>query len=202
MLLAGGAAGAVLFVVTFLADGATRPGYDVRRHTVSHLALGDRGWVQTANFVVCGSLVALGGIGAALALPPISWGSVWGPLLILVFGVALVASGLFGMDPMRGYPPGTPEADPEQPSRAHHLHDLFGMLVFAGLPLLPLWYALTLSDLAWQLGSGLAAGTATLLVMGFGAAWERDAAHTGLLQRAALVVGLGWLAALCVHLSP
>ncbi|MDP3892556.1 DUF998 domain-containing protein, partial [Nocardioides sp.] len=85
---------------------------------------------------------------------------------------------------------------------AHHLHDFFGMLVFAGLPLLPLAHALILEDVGWRIVSALTAGAAAVLVAVFGAAWEKDAAHTGLLQRAALVVGLGWLAALFVHLSP
>lgn len=60
-LLWAGAGGAVAFVIVFLIDGATRSGYSVRRHPVSALALGPRGWLQTTNFLVCGALVTAGG---------------------------------------------------------------------------------------------------------------------------------------------
>jgi Protein of unknown function (DUF998) len=62
LLYCGLAAGPV-FVTTFLAEGATRPGYRPSRHPVSSLALGPRGWVQTANFAVTGTLVLAGAAG-------------------------------------------------------------------------------------------------------------------------------------------
>lgn len=71
-----------------------------------------------------------------------------------------------------------------------------------GCPLLPLVHAVILDDTRRRIGSGLTAVTVAVLVAGFGSAWEKDAAYTGLLQRAALVVGLGWLGALCGHLMP
>lgn len=36
-----------------------------------------------------------------------SAGSLWAPILFAVFGVSLVFSGVFVMDPMQGYPEGT-----------------------------------------------------------------------------------------------
>ncbi len=76
------------------------------------------------------------------------------------------------------------------------------MLVFAGLPLVPLVHVVTLNETLWRVGSGLTAAVVMVLVAGFGAAWEKDSAHTGLFQRGALILGLGWLGALCVHLMP
>ncbi|MGO1524228.1 MAG: DUF998 domain-containing protein, partial [Nesterenkonia sp.] len=35
------------------------------RHPVSALALGPRGWLQTANFTVCGAAVTTGALGVA-----------------------------------------------------------------------------------------------------------------------------------------
>ncbi|HEX6236677.1 MAG TPA: DUF998 domain-containing protein [Acidimicrobiales bacterium] len=55
LLVWGGAAGAVGFVMVFLVDGATRPGYSPARHPVSALSLGSRGWVQVTSFVVTSS---------------------------------------------------------------------------------------------------------------------------------------------------
>ena len=50
-LLIGGVIGPVLFVVVFLMEGATRPGYDPMRMFVSLLSLSDLGWQQIANFL-------------------------------------------------------------------------------------------------------------------------------------------------------
>lgn len=61
--LLSGVAGTALFVVIFLADGATRPGYDPIRHPVSALALGARGWLQTTNFLLSGLLIATSALG-------------------------------------------------------------------------------------------------------------------------------------------
>lgn len=100
-LLWTGAAGAWGFVVTFLLDGWTRPGYRPVRHPVSALALGPRGWLQAANFVVCGVLITAGAVAVADALDSVVLAGA-----IAVFGVSLVASGVFPMDAMRGYPRG------------------------------------------------------------------------------------------------
>ncbi|MGW0504995.1 DUF998 domain-containing protein [Micromonospora sp. NPDC003241] len=194
--LAAGMVGTTLFVVTFVLDGLTRPGYRPVRHAVSALALGRRGWLQTTNFVVCGLLVA--------AAAPGLWASAggWPSVVVAVFGLALVASGVFPMDPMRGYPPGTPEDTPETLSHSHHLHDYAGAVVFGSLPVAALAAALTLDSVGWALFSGATAGVLVMLTLWFGAAWERDSPRTGLIQRANILVGWLWLAGLCWHLLP
>ena len=54
-LLGCGIVGSTMFVFVFLLDGATRIGYDPLYHPVSALSLGDRGWLQIANFItICG----------------------------------------------------------------------------------------------------------------------------------------------------
>src|SRR4051794_21435385 len=81
-LLTCGAVAGPLFVVVFLAEGATRAGYDPLRHPVSSLALGDGGWMQTVNFLVAGSLSLAFAVGLRRALkaaPGPARGSVWGP---------------------------------------------------------------------------------------------------------------------------
>ena len=183
-LLWTGALGSWLFVVTFLIDGATRPGYSPVRHPVSALALGPRGGIQTANFVVCGLAITTG----ALALAPTY---VLLGVAVGVFGLALVASGVFRMDPMRGYPPGTPDGTPETTTRRHDLHDHAGAVVFLALPVAAAIAAFTLADTGWRWHSGV---TAALLLAGFGAfgtAWENDDPRAGLVQR--VVIGVGWL---------
>lgn len=54
MLLTCGIIASILFVATFLIDGATRTGYDPLYHSVSSLSLGERGWLQIGNFIVTG----------------------------------------------------------------------------------------------------------------------------------------------------
>lgn len=55
-LLRCGVAAGPLFIGTFLVEGAARPDYSQLRHPVSSLALGPRGWMQTANFALAGAL--------------------------------------------------------------------------------------------------------------------------------------------------
>ncbi|HEX6479059.1 MAG TPA: DUF998 domain-containing protein [Ktedonobacteraceae bacterium] len=106
-LLLCGVIGPLLFILVFLIEGATRPGYSAWRTDVSYLALSNQGWEQIANFIVCGSLC----IAFAVGLRRV-WrtgrASVWGPLLIGLFGLGLLIAGVFVTDPGGGYPPGAP----------------------------------------------------------------------------------------------
>ena len=186
----------MLFVVLFLRDGATRPGYRASYHPVSALALGPRGWLQTGNFVISGALIAT----AAPAVWTVTGLRVL-PLLVGAFGVGLVASGIFPMDPMRGYPPGTPTGDPKEFSASHRWHDRFGVPVFALLPAMPAVGAFTFGHLGWQVASGIVAVATAVFTVKFSTAWERDDPQTGLWQRLALAGGMLWLAAFCAWLT-
>ncbi|AEF42321.1 DUF998 domain-containing protein [Hoyosella subflava] len=192
VLTAIGAVGTVGFAVVFLVDGWTRTGYRWLRHPVSALALGDRGWVQTTNFAVSGAMIAAGGVGA-LGVSVLLGGS------ITLLGLALIASGIFPMDAMRGYPPGTTDTTPTTFTRRHLWHDRAGAVVFLLLPVLPAIAAVT-ADFGWAVRtySALTSVLAVVLVHRFTTAWESDAPRTGLWQRAALILVLSWLAAVCV----
>lgn len=196
MLLLCGIVGPAVFVLVFLVDGATRPGYRPAYHPVSALALGDRGWIQTANFVGSGTLVALSGIGIAGVADSLLLGG-----LVVLFGVSLVASGAFPMDPMRGYPPGTKEGTPEDTSRAHELHDWAGMAVFGLLPVVAAVAGFVL-DGAWRWYSAAMVVALVVFFLWFGQAWEEDRPRTGLVQRLMIVTGWAGLALLCWHLLP
>lgn len=182
MLLWAGAVGSWLFIVVFLVDGLTRPGYRPLRQPVSALALGSRGWLQIANFVVCGLLITVG----AFALDDVLL-----TIAVTVFGVVLVASGVFPMDAMQGYPPGAPEGAPENLSLIHKLHDWAGAAVFSALPVAALIAVFVLPS--WQWYSGLTCAGATAGFLTFGQAWENDSPYTGLIQRATIIVGWSWL---------
>jgi hypothetical protein len=97
-----------VFSATFLAEGAVREDYRPLRHPVSSLALGPRGWVQTANFALTGALCLAGAAGLRLAGDRMA-GSRPGSALVAAAGVGLIGSAAFPTDPIGGYPPGTPD---------------------------------------------------------------------------------------------
>jgi uncharacterized protein DUF998 len=109
-LLACGVVAGPLFVVTAFAQAFTRPGFELALHPLSLLSLGDLGWIQIANFVVCGVLFFASGFGLRRVMT--GRGATWGPRLIKVFGACLIAGGLFLADPAFSFPPGSPAGAP------------------------------------------------------------------------------------------
>jgi len=122
-LLACGVIAGPLFIVTVLAQELTRAGFDPKKHPLSLLSLGDLGWLQITNFVVCGLLALASAIGLRRALRGTKAGT-WGPILIGVYGVGLIWGGVFVADPAFGYPVGSPDSAPEQLSWHGILHGI------------------------------------------------------------------------------
>lgn len=129
-LVAGAIAGA-LFVVVSTEEAITRDGFDLERHAVSMLSLGERGWTMAATFLVTGGLV----FGLALSLRRLHPGR-WPSLLIGGFGAGLIVAGLFPAPRGLGFPEGTPlDLQPEMTTTAI-LHSVgfnlaFGCLIAA-----------------------------------------------------------------------
>jgi hypothetical protein len=109
-----------------------RDGFDLRRHALSMLSLGDLGWIQVTNFVVTGLLVFACAVGLRRTLHPGRAGS-WGPLLIGLYGVGLVAGGVFVVQPSVGFPPGAPEGMPETMAWHAIVHAVAAMTAFGSL---------------------------------------------------------------------
>jgi uncharacterized membrane protein len=131
-LLACGIAAGPLFLAVALTQAFTREGFDLRRHPISLLSLGDLGWIQVANFVVAGVLYLACAVGLRRVLRP-GRGGTWGPLLVGALGVGLVMGGVFVADPGAGFPPGAPAGAPEQVSWHGMLHNLGPILAFNGM---------------------------------------------------------------------
>jgi Protein of unknown function (DUF998) len=139
-LLACGVVAGPQFLAGSLVQAFTREGYDLGRHPISLLSLGDLGWLQVTNFVVTGALYVACAVGLRRALRPGS-GATWGPRLVGALGVGLVCAGLFVTDAGAGYPPGAPAGAPAQISWHGLLHEagfmvavfsmIVGCLVFA-----------------------------------------------------------------------
>ena len=77
LLIACGAIGPLLFILVFLVEGATRPSYSAWRNFVSTLSLGNQGWEQITNFLVCGLLVLCFAVGLRWVLRK-EKGALWG----------------------------------------------------------------------------------------------------------------------------
>jgi len=191
-----------LFVVAFLVEGATSPGYDPMRLPVSLLSLGDGGWRQVANFLVDGLLLLGFGVGVFRAFD--ERGTPWmlGPVLLTIFALGVIGAGLFSTDPGGGYPPGAKV----EPSLHGSLHDLVSLVVFTVLPVACLVFARRFAALGehhWAIYSAITGGVLiagfVLMVIGFNGKTSLSRV-AGLIQRVWIVAGWGWLLLLAVHL--
>jgi hypothetical protein len=130
-LLGCGLAAGPVWVGVVLIQMLTRTGFDIRRHAVSQLTLGDLGWIQVANFILAGLLVVAFAIGTRRALDAGRAGT-WGPRLIGAFGLGLIGAGIFVADPGNGFPPGAANV-PGQISVHGAMHLLFASAAFLSL---------------------------------------------------------------------
>jgi hypothetical protein len=130
LLVPLGIAAGPLYILVGLLQVATRDGFDVRRHAISHLANGEYGWIQVANFLVCGALVVAGALGCRQLLRG-QRGGTWGPLLLATYGLGLIGAGLFRADPAPGFPPGVEV--PAELTTSGLLHFAFGGVGFYAL---------------------------------------------------------------------
>jgi hypothetical protein len=99
-------------VVVVLAQGLTRPGFDLTRDDASLLSNGSLGWIQIANFLVTGAMVVACAVGMRRAMVA-GRGATWGPRLLAGYGLGLIAAGVFVADPMNGFPAGAPAGRPD-----------------------------------------------------------------------------------------
>jgi hypothetical protein len=130
-LLSSGAAGGLLWLGVSYMQVVTRDGFDLTRHALSSLTLGDLGWLQVANFVVSGLLTIACAVGIRQALRPGRAGA-WGPILIGAYGVGMVGGGIFVPDPALSWPPGATAGIPALSTGAI-LHIVFALVAFQSL---------------------------------------------------------------------
>ena len=131
-LLGYGVLAGPFYIAVSLAQGLTRDGFDLSRHEWSLLANGPSGWIQMLNLVLTGLMVVAAAVGFRRALGKGRAGR-WASRLLAVYGVALVAAGVFRADPMNGFPVGTPDGPPAQPTLHGTLHIAAGGVGFLAL---------------------------------------------------------------------
>jgi hypothetical protein len=202
-LLRCGVAAGPLFIAVSLLEGAVRHGYRPLRHPVSSLALGPRGWIQTGNFALTGTLFLAAAAGLARAGDPAATSRA-APALIGAAGAGLIGSAVFTTDPVSGYPPGTPDAL-TQPSRTGTAHNLAAVPVFLGLPAAAFacgwqsWRAGRHRFALYSVGTAVTMLTSMALAdAGFGQS-PRLVNLGGLFQRASIITGFSWVTVLSAH---
>jgi hypothetical membrane protein len=122
-----GLAGAVLFTIVYLIEGAIRPGYDAWRHAISALSLGPGGWIQQTNFIVYGVCTLCMAFAWRKALKGSAYAIIY-PIIRGIEGLALITVGFFSQDPALGYPPGSVLTTPTFHGQIH----IIGAYVIAG----------------------------------------------------------------------
>jgi len=129
-LLTCGIVAGPLYITLGLIQMAIHPGFDITRHSLSLLANGDLGWVQTLNFLATGVLLLAGAVGMKRALRS-GLGYKWAPRMLGLYGLGLIGASLFSADPALGFPPGTPLEN--NPISWHGmLHFIVGTIGFIG----------------------------------------------------------------------
>ncbi|MGQ0574722.1 MAG: DUF998 domain-containing protein [Pseudonocardia sp.] len=139
-LLNAGVVAGPLFLGLGLLQAFTVDGFDLRRHPLSLLSIGQHGWIQIANFVVTGVLVIACAVGLRRALHPGRSGT-WGPWLVGAYGVGLIIAGVFVADAGAGFPPGAPEGAPPELSVHGILHGVGAALAFTAMAVACLVFA-------------------------------------------------------------
>ena len=155
-------------MIAVLAQALTRPGFSLTHDAASLLDDGPGGWVQSANFIVTGLLLAAAAAGLRRALPE-GRGSRWAPRLLFITGAGLVGGGIFHPDPSGGYPPGTPPGASAVSSWHGVLHQVCGSAAFIALIVFCVILARRyralgqprMAAFSWLAGALCAAGVAT-----------------------------------------
>jgi hypothetical membrane protein len=183
LLPAFGVLAAVQLIVVSTVDGLTRPGYDPARNWISQLSLGPGGWLGTADLATGGLWLILCAAGLRHHVDRRAAG------LILCCGLGLLSLAVVRTDAGLGFPPGVPTE--------HTTHGLIHqvisvVLAFAGIGAVAL--------IGPRRIARLIAGVMTVTFVAAGVLVLLDAGGvlpgnpSGLLERVALFLGLGWFA--------
>lgn len=194
MLSAGPLAG-IIFCGVAAYGTLTRTGFDLKRHAVSSLSLGEGGWTMVAAFILSGALTLMCAIGMSRVLAEGRRRRAL-PILVGLYGVGLIIAGIFPAPACCGFPAGTPEDQLPVMDPSAILHAVGFMVSFSSLIIACFVAAVRLAG-RWSTLS-LAAGISMPLLVGLGMA---NVVAPGVAFFAAAIVGWAWLAALATQLA-
>jgi hypothetical protein len=199
-LLGYGVLAGPFYLIAGLTEALTRDGFDLPRHDLSLLANGPLGWIHIVVLVLTGVMViaAATGIGRALSGRP---GGRWAARLIAGFGLGMVGAGAFVADPMNGFPAGTADGPPTNPTLHGLLHMATGGLGFLCLIAATFVLGRTFARSAPQGWAWFSRATGVVFLVGFAGIASGSASPAIVLGFwAAVTLAFAWLAALSIHL--
>ncbi|GAB1416278.1 hypothetical protein MASR2M117_25160 [Paludibacter sp.] len=88
----------IVFVLIFTIEGLFRENYSATKNFISELSIGDRGWIQIANFLIFGFLFFVFNVGLMQEFRKRGL-SLTGPILFLILASCYFFSGPFVTDP-------------------------------------------------------------------------------------------------------
>ena len=194
LLSAGGFAG-VIFCGVATYGILTRPGFDLQRHAVSSLSLGEGGWTMVAAFIASGILTLLCAIGLGRVLKD-GRGRRALPILVGLYGLGLVIAGIFPAPACCGFPAGTPQDQLPVMTPAAIVHSIAFMLAFSSLIAACFVAALRLSG-----GSSLLSLLAGIFMPLLVALGMSNAIAPGIAFFIAAIIGWVWLAILVMQVG-
>lgn len=198
LLLMGGIISTPFFYIAAIIQSFTRTGFDIRRHAISTLTLGDAGWIQSANFCITGLLAVSAAIGIRRLLRGRKGGT-WGALLICVYGIGMIMAGLFRPDPGLSFPSGAPAGAPTSMSGHAALHSVAFFTAFICLIVASIVFARRFAsqgERGWSIyciASCILAPVLIILGSSIGT-W------IGVIMGSAGIVAFGWVSLLSVKL--
>lgn len=203
LLLSGGVLAGPIYILVGLAQILTRAGFDITRHPLSFMSLGDLGWIQITNFIVTGLMVLAGAIGLH-RLAQADKRLRRGALFLGIYGLGVLGGGLFVPDPALGFPPGTPDTYPQTMSWHGLLHFIFGQIGFLALIAASFVYARYFGAngmRGWAIFSALTGGIFLFAIIAGVVTSVGGSAALGLLALyGAVALAWIWLTALSYHM--
>lgn len=191
LLLTCGTAGSSLFMLTYLIEGATRPGYSAWQQAISALSLGPGGWVQQVNFIVFGAISICMAFVTHKLLKG-GRGATWYPILRALDGLGLLVDGIFSQDPA-GYPQG---AASTAATLHGEIHLIFAFICITSMALSFVVLARRFAgDPYWRgwAASAVITGLLTIIFIAvFGSASAQHSEFAGVLERLATSFATVW----------
>ena len=186
-MLGWGVVAGPFYLVFALILALARQGFDLSKHALSLLTLGDTGWLQTLNFALTGIMVVIAGWGVWRAVEGRGRGA---GVAVIIAGAAIALAGVFRPDPMAGFPPGAEESM----SASGMLHLALGVIEFVAFAIAALLLARFFSTRGEKSRAVSSRLAGVLIVAAFvaGAALSAGSAGVALLWLT-VVVAFAWL---------
>jgi hypothetical membrane protein len=183
-----------IYVGVSLAQALTRDGFDLGRHAWSQLAIGDWGWIQTANLLATGVMSIAFSVALRRTLPGRRGGRAV-PVLVGAFGVGVLLAGVFPSDPIAGFPVGMPT--PTTPSLRGMLHLMTSGIGFLALAAAMVVMAVRYATEHRRARAAFSVVAAVALLGGFGTIASGSAAGVAAFTTG-IITALAWLSLLGV----